>query len=66
MLLSEARSELNRKKMFVNPMLLEDLKGLLKRAIEKYDDLLKLHNKKMTELTSKELSLNNLIEKNKK
>jgi hypothetical protein len=66
MLLGEARSELNRKKMFVNPMLLEDLKGLLKRAIEKHDDLFKLHNKKMTELTLKELSLNNLIEKNKK
>ena len=31
--------------MFVNPMLLEDLKGLLKRAIEKHDDLLKEHNK---------------------
>lgn len=28
-------------------MLLEDLKGLLKRAIEKYDDLLKEHNKKI-------------------
>ena len=28
-------------------MLLEDLKGLLKRAIEKYDNLLKQHNKKM-------------------
>lgn len=28
-------------------MLLEDLKGLLKRAIDKYDDLLRLHEKKL-------------------
>jgi len=41
MYLEDARSELNKKKMFVNPMLLEDLKGLLKRSIEKYDNLLK-------------------------
>ncbi len=34
-------------------MLLEDLKGLLKRAIEKYDNLFKQHNKKIAELTSK-------------
>lgn len=31
--------------MFVNPMLLEDIKGLLKRAIEKHDNLLKEHNR---------------------
>lgn len=34
-------------------MLLEDLKGLLKRAIEKHDNLLKEHNQKMHQLTSK-------------
>ncbi len=34
--LDEAQKEVLKRKMYVNPMLLEDLKGLLKRALEKY------------------------------
>lgn len=41
--LDETRKEVQRRKMFVNPMLLEDMRGLLRRAIEKHDNLLKDH-----------------------
>ncbi len=33
--LNEANQEVIKKKMYINPMLLEDMKGLLKRALEK-------------------------------
>lgn len=38
--------EVERKKMFVNPMLVEDLSGLLKRSLEKHESLLKQNTKK--------------------
>lgn len=54
MYLEEARKEVNKKKMFVNPMLLEDLSGLLKRSIEKYESLSQEYNKKIVEFRNKE------------
>ncbi len=39
MLLEESRKEVAKKKMFVNPMLVEDLRGLLARAIDKQEKL---------------------------
>lgn len=58
MYLEEARKEVNKKKMFVNPMLLEDLRGLLKRSIEKYESLRQEYNKKIVEFINKEKQLN--------
>lgn len=58
MYLEEARKEVNKKKMFVNPMLLEDLRGLLKRSIEKYESLRQEYNKKIVEFRNKEKQLN--------
>lgn len=58
MYLEEARKEVNKKKMFVNPMLLEDLRGLLKRSIEKYQSLRQEYNKKIVEFRNKEKQLN--------